>query len=131
MSLLILAFLIGVGCILIFILREYELEHEENNISEYAMNILVGYNVALFFASIGSVGAGIFWWLREGSWLSISPYYLINKLENDNYFRELLLSKTSWVGLQELSSWYLHQNITWSFILTMVILLLILAFTTK
>ena len=131
MSLLILAFLIGIGLIFIFILREYELEHEENNISEYAMNILVGYNVALLFASIGSVGAGIFWWLKEGSWLSINTYYLTNKLEKGNYFRELLLSETSWAGLQEISAWYLQQNIGWSFIITIVLLYFILIFTTK
>ena len=130
MSLLILASLIGIGCVIMVVLRSYENEYKENDITEYASSVLVGYIMVLLFSAIACLGFGVYWWLKNGDWLTVSPDLLSSYLEQDSPIRQLLLTNTSWAGLQKINDWYLLQNVGWSFILTIVVLFMILVFTT-
>ena len=130
MSLLILASLIGIGVLILAVLRSYENEYEINDISEYALSVFVGYIMVLLFSAIACFGFGAYWWLKNGVWLTVSPYLLLSYLEDDSPIRQLLLTTTSWAGLQMIHNWYLLHNIGWSFILTMVAIFMVLVFTT-
>ena len=130
MSLLILASLIGIGCVIMVVLRSYENEYKENDITEYASSVLVGYIMVLLFSAIACLGFGVYWWLKNGDWLTVSPDLLSSYLEQDSPIRQLLLTNTSWAGLQKINDWYLLQNVGWSFMLTIVVLFMILVFTT-
>ena len=121
MSLLILAGLIGVGLIIISVLRAYE--------HEYVGLLFTGYLTTLIFTTLGCLGIGVYFWLKNDRWLTISPYLLLSNLEHENPVRKLLLAETSWLGLQRVSIWYLDQNIGWSFMLTMIVLFTVLVFT--
>lgn len=147
MSLIIIVCLIAVGLIFIFIMRayehgyinekDYEYNHiykqhcREAKISDIAMTCIAGYLTALMFAIIGCLGVGAFWWLKNGNWLTISPELIINALSNNNIIKDILLREASWLGIQEINTWYLQSNLSWSFLLTFVVLILSLVFTTK
>ena len=129
MSLLILASLIGIGLVILGVVRSYEDEYKENNICEYAGVVFTGYLMGLLFSAIGTLCIGAFWWLKNGTWLTISPYKLLSYLEHDNPIKQLLLSSTSWAGLQKINYWYLDLNIGWSFITVMFVLFMALVYS--
>ena len=131
MSLLILVFLIGIGLIILGVIRSYESEHIENNISELATSLFTGYALGLFFASLACFGYGIYWWLKNGTWFTVSPFYLLTFISDDSAVKNLLLSETTWMGIQKAGDWYLFLNLGWSFIFTFVVLFMALAFTTS
>lgn len=94
------------------------------------MTAIECYSGLLFISALACTGFGAYSWLNNGEWLTVSSFYLIYKLESGNIIRELLLTETSWVGFQNLSSWYLQQNIGWSFIFTIIVIYITLLFTT-
>ena len=146
MSLIIIVCLIVIGLIPLSIMRvyehgymdeqDYEYKHiykqhcREAKISEIAMTSFTGYITALILAIFGCLGAGTIWWLKDGNWLTISPELIISALTDNNIIKDLLLKETSWAGIQEINSWYLQSNLSWSFLLTFVVLILSLIFTT-
>jgi len=78
------------------------------------------------FSAVGSLVISIYWWLKESIWTTISPTFIINKLEEGSFLRETLLSETSWKGVQKINEWYMQQNIGWTLIVTLIIFLAIL-----
>ena len=128
MSLIFLCFLIGVGFIFIIPARNYANKGKEDFISKGAMNILFYYMFALFCSPSILLGLGLSGYLQQGSWLSITPYYLIMKLDEANFIRELMLSESSSIVINNLSSWYFQQSIGWSCILTLLIIYITLQF---
>jgi len=129
MSLLILIAFFSLGLIPLGIMRE--LEFSNSSRAEEFGSLINGYMTILLLAAIACLGFGVFGWLKSGEWLTLSPEYFISYLGNENPIREVLLSETSWVGVQELSNWYLQQNLGWSFLLTIIVVFAVLAGTAE
>lgn len=125
MSLLILIILIAFGHIIINVERIYDRStgYLEQKIAGFTIKLFIIYISVLFIGIIGSIGSGVIYWLKNGVWFTASPNYFIYNLEKTNLIREILLYKSSWVGLENISSWYLQQNIAWSFFATIIVLL--------
>jgi len=96
----------------------------KNTSFSFTTDILSIYTTALIFGIIGCLGAGILWWLKNGSWLTISPELIIGKLSNNNAIKDFLLSETSWTGVQMIHTWYLQSNLSWSFLLTLIVIII-------
>ena len=129
MSLLILLFLITPP-ILVLIASDYLFNSthtfkEKPVFTETANELIIIYMVLLLFAGIGCVLAGAFWWLKDGIWLTINAELVLSYLDEGNFFKELLSSEISWVGIQSLSTWYLQLNLGWSFFFTIIIFFII------
>jgi len=115
MSLLILLFLITPPILVLIASHTFK---EKPVFTEAASELIIGYMVVLLFAGIGCVLAGVFWWLQDGIWLTINAELALSYLDEGNYFKELLSSEISWVGIQSISTWYLQLNLGWSFLFT-------------
>ena len=120
MSLLILLALVAIGLILLGLIHGLKKANEA--VMLFFTSCLIGYMTLLFFAAIGCIGIGIFGWLRDGAWLSFNADLVISYLSEESNIRQLLLSEVSWVGVQEISDWYLQLNFGWSFLAADVII---------
>ncbi|MDA3869078.1 MAG: hypothetical protein PF589_03860 [Gammaproteobacteria bacterium] len=122
MSLLIFAMLLGVGVIMLIVVRSYGDENYDETIPKTAAFLFTHYLLVLLIASLACPIVGTYMWLRHGEWFTISPVYLMSLLEDKNSIKILLLSDTTWAGIQQAGNWYIQQNIGWSFILALIIL---------
>lgn len=131
MALLIPAFVVGLGLVVVLVIRVHEhyfYKNGSNNpIQEIAANVFVGYVTLLLFASLACVGVGAYWWLKHGVWLAITPNLVISKLGAGNQFADILMSEVSWMGLQQISAWYLEQNLGWTCLVAVLVLYVMLA----
>jgi len=131
MPLLILAALLGIGIILLIVIRSYGDEDYDEPILKAAGFLFTNYLIGVLMTSIACPIAGAYMWLRHGEWHTISPSYLISLLKDNNPIKTLLLSDTTWVGIQQAGNWYFHQNIGWSLILVFLALFVALVITDK
>jgi len=95
-----------------------------NNTHEESIEFTAGaISVAFMFIVVGLIftfGFSVFIWLKDGIWVSFSPYYLTTLLNEENSLRLLLTSEVSWQGVQKLNSWYLHSHLGWSFLCSLL-----------
>ena len=98
-----------------------------NTIFMYVFGAHVIFLVIGTLCSLAFFIFSIFIWLKKGVWLIFNPINIANFLDDGNVIKELLISNSSWVGIEHLNSWYIQQNIIWTFLpaLTMFLLLII------
>lgn len=134
MALLIPAFVVGLGLVIVLVIRVHEHYFYKSGandlVQETAGVLFAGYLTLLLLASLACVGIGAYWWLKQGVWLAITPTLVISKLGVGNPLSEILLSEVSWVGLQQISAWYLEQNLGWTCLVTVFVLYVVLALST-
>jgi len=121
---LIPAFLLIIGILIANI--TFNIKDTSSSSYTFFLNVCTYYGLSLMFSAVGSLVISIYWWLKESIWTTISPTFIINKLEEGSFLRETLLSETSWKGVQKINEWYMQQNIGWTLIVTLIIFLAIL-----
>ncbi len=83
-------------------------------------NLAMGYLFILWVAAFLCIIVGIFNWLIEGVWQSVTPISLFSNMPNAE-FLDWLLPYSSWIGVQKINYWLLSQNLAWSLFLAPII----------
>jgi len=118
MSLTILGLLLLVSYVITTNTKEYDVS--KSSVQNYSFFILLTYGFILVVGLFGCLGVGIFYWLKEGAWLDVTPSYLFSFVEDGNFLKKLVMYKSSWVGVQKISDLYADQNLAWSFLITII-----------
>lgn len=113
-------FIIPTLLIALGLLAVYLLVDGDSNDNDIGVSIFSTYFVFLIVGSVVPFIASVYWWLIDATWISLSPLWLADKLNENNFLREILLSDTSWKGVKELNNMYLHASIGWSFIVALI-----------
>jgi transglycosylase-like protein with SLT domain len=128
---LVLAFFIGLGMLpgmALWVFEEFSIPPEKiKELRQGDSGVFSSYISGLLLASVACILAGAYGWLKVGTWFTPSVAWVILKLGEGTSWADAVLSgHTSWVGLQQMSDWYLQQNIGWTLLATAFVVLGIL-----
>lgn len=104
MALLLLVLLLTLGLFISYMSYELEMQVEW-------CSVLLS---TIFLAPIALGAFGAYWWLRTGSWVTITVADTLNIISALGIDTRFLLKPISWLGVQQLSQEYLESGIGWT-----------------
>lgn len=123
---ILIIFLILSPILILFYLAHEKIDrsHTREAIEGIIYNFILIYTSLLLILPAACFFTGVFWWLKNGQWLTVSPAFLLDILGMDD-IREELAFGSGWTGIDKINSWYIEQNIGWTILLALFIIYLI------
>ena len=120
MSLIFFIFLTGIGSAPILLFQD--LTRKPESAKNIMLYYLTGYSMVLLLGALGSLVIGVGAWLRNGVWFDVDLNFVLTLLSEVSEMKELLLSKTAWIGLEKINDFYLDLNLTFTSVAAIVML---------
>lgn len=131
MALLIPALLIGTGVLIAVVNHTQERYYYQERSNDLSRNtfakLFVAYCALLLLAALSCFALGAYAWLKDGVWWTASPAHIVHGLDAKSRWVVMLLADIPWLGVSEIGAWYLRQNMGWTFLATIAILVAVLS----